>query len=37
MIVFLQRALDIAIDSKGTLYTSEVGFGRRVQKFMRVQ
>jgi hypothetical protein len=25
---------NIAIDSKGTLYTSEVGFGRRVQKFV---
>jgi hypothetical protein len=28
---------NIAIDSKGTLYTSEVGFGRRVQKFTPVQ
>ncbi|HZO46706.1 MAG TPA: hypothetical protein VFB68_12485 [Xanthobacteraceae bacterium] len=27
---------NIAIDSKGTLYTSEVGFGRRVQKFSPV-
>ena len=26
---------NIAIDSKGNLYTSEVGFGRRVQKFRR--
>ena len=24
---------NIAIDSKGNLYTAEVGFGRRVQKF----
>ncbi len=28
---------NIGIDSKGTLYTSEVGFGRRVQKFTQVQ
>ena len=28
---------NIAIDSKGTLYTAEVGFGRRVQKFRRVE
>ncbi len=28
---------NIAIDSKGTLYTAEVGFGRRVQKFRPVQ
>jgi hypothetical protein len=28
---------NIAIDSKGNLYTSEVGFGRRVQKFRRVE
>jgi DNA-binding beta-propeller fold protein YncE len=28
---------NIAIDSKGTLYTSEVGYGRRVQKFRRLQ
>ncbi len=28
---------NIAIDSKGNLYTSEVGFGRRVQKFKRVE
>jgi DNA-binding beta-propeller fold protein YncE len=27
---------NIAIDSKGTLYTAEVGWGRRVQKFRRV-
>ena len=27
---------NIAIDSKGNLYTAEVGFGRRVQKFKRV-
>ena len=27
---------NIAVDSKGNLYTSEVGFGRRVQKFKRV-
>jgi len=27
---------NIAIDSKGSLYTAEVGFGRRVQKFKRV-
>ena len=26
---------NIAIDSKGNLYTAEVGFGRRVQKFRR--
>lgn len=26
---------NIAIDSKGNLYTAEVGFGRRVQKFQR--
>jgi DNA-binding beta-propeller fold protein YncE len=26
---------NIAIDSKGNLYTAEVGFGRRVQKFKR--
>ena len=28
---------NIAIDSKGNLYTAEVGFGRRVQKFARVK
>jgi DNA-binding beta-propeller fold protein YncE len=28
---------NIAIDSKGNLYTAEVGWGRRVQKFRRVQ
>ena len=28
---------NIAIDSKGNLYTSEVGYGRRVQKFTRVE
>lgn len=28
---------NIAIDSKGNLYTAEVGFGRRAQKFRRVQ
>jgi hypothetical protein len=27
---------NIGIDSKGNLYTAEVGFGRRVQKFKRV-
>ena len=27
---------NIAIDSKGNLYTAEVGFGRRVQRFKRV-
>ena len=27
---------NIAIDSKGNLYTAEVGFGRRVQKFNRI-
>jgi sugar lactone lactonase YvrE len=27
---------NMAIDSKGNLYTAEVGFGRRVQKFKRV-
>jgi DNA-binding beta-propeller fold protein YncE len=27
---------NIAIDAKGNLYTAEVGFGRRVQKFMRL-
>ncbi len=27
----------IAIDSKGNLYTAEVGFGRRAQKFRRMQ
>ena len=26
---------NIAIDSKGTIYTAEVGDGRRVQKFKR--
>ena len=28
---------NIAIDSKGNLYTAEVGWGRRVQKFRRMQ
>jgi DNA-binding beta-propeller fold protein YncE len=28
---------NIAIDSKGNVYTSEVGYGRRVQKFKRVE
>jgi hypothetical protein len=28
---------NIAIDSAGNLYTAEVGFGRRVQKFKRVR
>jgi hypothetical protein len=28
---------NIAIDSKGNLYTSEVGTGRRAQKFARVE
>ena len=28
---------NIAIDSKGNLYTAEVGFGRRAQKFNRVE
>ena len=28
---------NIAIDSKGNLYTAEVGFGRRAQKFKRVE
>ncbi len=28
---------NMAIDSKGNLYTSEVGYGRRAQKFNRVQ
>ena len=27
---------NIAIDSKGNLYTAEVGFGRRAQKFKRM-
>ena len=27
---------NIAIDSKGNLYSAEVGFGRRVQKFKRM-
>jgi hypothetical protein len=26
----------IAIDSKGNLYTAQVGYGRRTQKFTRV-
>jgi hypothetical protein len=26
---------NIAIDAKGNLFTAEVGFGRRVQKFRR--
>ena len=28
---------NIAIDSKGNLYTAEVGFGRRAQKFRRAE
>jgi DNA-binding beta-propeller fold protein YncE len=28
---------NIAIDSKGNVYTTEVGYGRRVQKFRRVE
>lgn len=28
---------NLAIDSKGNLYTAEVGYGRRVQKFRRVE
>ena len=28
---------NMAIDSAGNLYTSEVGWGRRVQKFVRVE
>ena len=28
---------NIAIDSKGNLYTAEVGFGRRTQKFRRIE
>jgi hypothetical protein len=28
---------NIAIDSKGNLYTAEVGWGRRAQKFRRMQ
>jgi acetyl-CoA acetyltransferase len=28
---------NMAIDSKGNLYTAEVGTGRRAQKFLRVQ
>jgi DNA-binding beta-propeller fold protein YncE len=28
---------NLAIDSKGNLYTAEVGFGRRVQKFRRTE
>jgi len=28
---------NIAIDSKGNIYTAEVGFGRRTQKFRRVE
>jgi DNA-binding beta-propeller fold protein YncE len=28
---------NIAIDSKGNIYTAEVGFGRRAQKFRRVE
>jgi hypothetical protein len=27
---------NMAIDSKGNLYTAEVGTGRRAQKFLRV-
>ena len=28
---------NLAIDSRGNLYTAEVGFGRRAQKFRRIQ
>jgi hypothetical protein len=28
---------NIAVDSKGNVYTTEVGYGRRVQKFRRVE
>jgi hypothetical protein len=28
---------NIAIDSKGNIYTAEVGFGRRAQKFRRIE
>jgi len=28
---------NIGIDSQGNLYTAEVGYGRRVPKFKRVQ
>jgi hypothetical protein len=28
---------NMAIDSQGNLYTAEVGFGRRAQKFKRVE
>jgi hypothetical protein len=28
---------NIAIDSKGNICTAEVGFGRRVQKFSRME
>jgi hypothetical protein len=28
---------NIAIDSKGNIYTAEVGFGRRAQKFRRLE
>jgi hypothetical protein len=28
---------NIAIDSKGNIYTAEVGFGRRAQKFRRME
>ena len=31
----VQVVHNIAIDGKGNLYTAEVGFGRRVQKFKR--
>jgi hypothetical protein len=27
---------NVAIDSKGNLYTTEVGWGRRVQRFKRL-
>jgi sugar lactone lactonase YvrE len=28
---------NVAIDNQGSLYTSEVGYGRRVQKFRRTE
>ena len=30
-------AVDVAIDPQGNLYTAEVGYGRRLQKFERVR
>lgn len=30
-----KRVHNMAIDSKGTIYTAEVGDGRRIQKFKR--